>query len=504
MAYAQHITRALLLVALALVIVALRYHSIDEPLERDLTTYAYIAHYVSQGETLYDDLWDHKPPGIFWAFGAAEKIWGYSPLAVNALGSVVSIVALIFLYFLLRRLADETVALLGAVCWVLASNSVALQANQPNVELFLNALSIIGLWALTWTMGAADRPACLLFAGSCFALASAFKTVVAFPVAAIAVYMLLELRGVSPARRLRRVVYLAAPAAALWMGIFGYFYLQGRFQPFWEAVFVFNAYYSDSPLLNVVDFLASPSKLFNECLSEIWILVALSTAWFLGPRRESTILSRRFFVYLTVGLMAAVAAPGKGYAHYYQLLLPVLCTLSALMLSPPQPLPTDPAVPRGSLTAAAGVLATLVFLTYFQVRYLSWSPEQISAVKYNSEFVDARRVGIAVAGLTGPKDRIYVFGSETGIYYYSKRPSASGIIYLASLIDGPERFRRQKHQRLYSDVVTRRPAVFVHNHTCCRLSDSPFSEFLSVNYTEIRTIGRFSIYVPRQEAGEMQ
>src|SRR6266404_10002176 len=54
-----------------------RLHTYGEPLERDLTTYAVIAHEMLNGKTLYTDLWDHKPPAIYVTYAAAELIAGY-------------------------------------------------------------------------------------------------------------------------------------------------------------------------------------------------------------------------------------------------------------------------------------------------------------------------------------------------------------------------------------------------------------------------------------------
>ena len=46
----------------------------NEPLERDLTTYAVIAHEMLEGKALYSELWDHKPPAIHVTYAAAELI----------------------------------------------------------------------------------------------------------------------------------------------------------------------------------------------------------------------------------------------------------------------------------------------------------------------------------------------------------------------------------------------------------------------------------------------
>jgi len=131
------------------VMVFLRLHSLDEPLERDLTTYAYISHHILDVEKLYTELWDHKPPGIYAAYMMAELLWGYDPHAVVYLGIVSSLVSLLFFFGFLNQITDLKTAILGSAFWVFASNSISIHANQSNVETFMNVFTIMAWWSLT-------------------------------------------------------------------------------------------------------------------------------------------------------------------------------------------------------------------------------------------------------------------------------------------------------------------------------------------------------------------
>src|SRR5690349_11314852 len=68
---------AAVLGALAVLIVLARWHTYSEPLERDITTYAVIAHQILEGKLLYTELFDHKPPAVHTTYAAAELIAGY-------------------------------------------------------------------------------------------------------------------------------------------------------------------------------------------------------------------------------------------------------------------------------------------------------------------------------------------------------------------------------------------------------------------------------------------
>jgi hypothetical protein len=70
------------LIGLGALVFFLRLHTYGEPLERDLTTYAVIAHEMLQGKSHYSDLFDHKPPAIYVTYALGELIAGYGRDAI--------------------------------------------------------------------------------------------------------------------------------------------------------------------------------------------------------------------------------------------------------------------------------------------------------------------------------------------------------------------------------------------------------------------------------------
>ncbi|MBI5560991.1 MAG: glycosyltransferase family 39 protein, partial [Deltaproteobacteria bacterium] len=135
-----------LFIFIVMLTVFLRLHTIGEPLERDQTTYGYIAHRILAGEKLYTDLWDHKPPGIYWAYMLAESLWGYGQSGVVFIGIFFTLLSLVFLFLFLKDISGINTALVGSSFWALSSNAIFLQANEVNTELFLNTFAFISLW----------------------------------------------------------------------------------------------------------------------------------------------------------------------------------------------------------------------------------------------------------------------------------------------------------------------------------------------------------------------
>src|ERR1700690_1631960 len=70
-----HRSRAWLLVSMALVTLR-ALPNIRFPLERDSATYCLVAQGMLHGLRLYRDLWDNKPPGIFYIYVPIVKLFG--------------------------------------------------------------------------------------------------------------------------------------------------------------------------------------------------------------------------------------------------------------------------------------------------------------------------------------------------------------------------------------------------------------------------------------------
>jgi len=97
------------LVGLLLALPVLAY-----PLGRDQGTYANIAQTIRSGGLPYSDMWDIKPPMIYYLYAAIFSIFGATPPAVHALDLIFVPLTLIPLYGLTRRFAG-----VGAARWAM-------------------------------------------------------------------------------------------------------------------------------------------------------------------------------------------------------------------------------------------------------------------------------------------------------------------------------------------------------------------------------------------------
>jgi Dolichyl-phosphate-mannose-protein mannosyltransferase len=464
----RRLTAAALLVLGATIAVA-RLHTFDEPLERDITTYAVIGHELLAGRRLYSDLWDHKPPAIHLTFAAAEAVAGYGPREVYLLNVLAGLATMLGVWAAASACARSRAAgLLAAALWVVTSGDLALQANQPNTEVFLNACLI---WALALLVPARRGRAeawSTLAAGTLFALASLYKPVaVAVAVAAAAALVVMPRPGGAARRdRLTRVALLALPGAVAWLGLFGWFAASHRLGDVFDALVTFNRAYAGNLSGNAVAALAPTRLIPAEMRAVLPIpaaaLLALAWAWLArrhrtapsGPAQEPPAAGPLLAAY-AVGVAAAVALPGRFYPHYDQLWLPIFAVSAAWA--------TDRlrrALPKRGRPVAYALSAVLLgSLVLLQLPSYLLSPDEWSERKYGAVFVATRRAATAIDTLLTPGETFYEWGAETGLYFYTRRDPPTGVFFNFPLLGGP--LAGKLSLRVIRDLAAARPELVV-------------------------------------------
>jgi len=134
----------LILAGLSLVIAVMRLHTYNEPFERDITSHAVIAHEMLAGRQLYSDLWDSKPPAIFVTYAIADALVGYGPRSVYFLGVAAAVITLLGAYWAGSAYGGRAGGLWAAAFWAVICSDLRLWANQPNIEVGMNACLV---WA---------------------------------------------------------------------------------------------------------------------------------------------------------------------------------------------------------------------------------------------------------------------------------------------------------------------------------------------------------------------
>ena len=205
----------------------------------DSAIFQYAGKGILSGQLLYTDLYDHKPPAIFFlnalgfALGGGSRwgIWIVELLSLTVAGALCAL--------FLRRYFGRLPAALATAAFVL--NLTFFHQGGNLTEEYALPFEFAALLCLSlWNVGKHRRLQAILM-GAFAAGASTFKQ----PLGAIAVgigfYLLIRALEERNLRRLFSDALLAAVGfAGVWGGWFAYFSLRGILPQFWEAAFAYN------------------------------------------------------------------------------------------------------------------------------------------------------------------------------------------------------------------------------------------------------------------------
>jgi len=433
--------RGLGLAILVSVLALQRLHTWSEPPETDFATYWVAANELLHGKVLYAEVWDIKPPAVYWTYAIAAAVT-HDPFAARYVLWVVASVATLFgLYVLAARLTHSTTSGLVAGCfWVVIAGDCWLEANQPNTEVFINAATVWALAVLVGSKASQCRLRNAFLGGFLLGLAALFKTVVLAMVPLFALVLFacdwnttqLKAAGGHACSRVRWPAVFVCGAALVWLLTCAYFLAIGAFSDFWNTIHGWGWAYSKDLIGNLIVGL-TPERLLPQAAYHVLpvILTGFLGAVALIPKWRH-VPAWWIFAWL-VGAYIAYAAPGRFYRHYYQLALPIFCTLSAVAYASARRLSNlESKRRRLALLAVAFSLQVLLETPFYARPALEWS-----LAKYGDAFIREQAIGHTIGRWLLPHEFLYVWGTAPTVYEAAGRRPGSGIFFSIPLLWGP-------------------------------------------------------------------
>jgi 4-amino-4-deoxy-L-arabinose transferase-like glycosyltransferase len=495
------------------------------PFGRDQGVFAAAADVLSGGGVPYRDVWDVKPPGIFYLYWASFTLFGRSMLAPRLLDLIWMLATAGAVWHLGRRLLSAWAGGAGAfffLLWYVAGHSFW-NTTQPDGFACLPLVLAASAVAAT-----EDRPrSWTAFAcGTLVALAILLKfTLAAFLALPILAAILPQGHHVS--RRAVRAaacllgcgIVLAAVALAMWRA--------GALHDIIEVLFVWNAEYSRlrvpvpmaaDPVGQTLRFLAGGS---HPLLFPVGLLAVVGTIDLMA--RPASGRMRWFVPTWALLMMASVWVQGKYYTYHWLPVLPPLCLLAGHgMRAAGALLRRSASRPAAIALCAVAVLSVLTPLALAYWRSVGWPLRHLAGKVEREAFLDRydrygdfslgadREVAAFMQGSTLPSDHVFVWGFEPLIYFLADRPPASRFIYTVPLVTqwSPTEWRAE----LLRDLADRRPAIIVVTHgdrlpwmtgrlddSAAQLAEYPeLKTLLETSYVPDRRIEDFDIWVLRR------
>lgn len=427
---------------------------------RDSGVFLYIGWRLLHGDIPYRDVWDHKPPLIYFtdALGltfAPDSLWG-----VWVVQLIFITLTIFFLYKAVQENLGTFPAVFGAV--ILSSGLLAVIKQGNVTEEYALPFQAACFWLATRARKRDFplRDTFLIGLAGGFAFYYKQNTIGIW-----LVYGLLLLWQRSVNKNIRKLFWdlLVLVAGVLVLtGVFAlYFGIYHALFDFWEQAFLYNFVYIRKGdtlrdlitlLLKGFSYLSLGNVIYFAGAGWLAALVLAFTArraWFkeLNPLLFLAILDFPLEV-----LMIAIS--GRSILHYYLTPLPVMAILGAVLAY---------AVleglrkiwPTGSQSfKSVAQFGMLLFLALSQVQQARDYPAYMEELSYNwygeiLTFIDEN---------TGEDDRVLVLGAETTVNFLARRASPTRYVYQYPLqLLG----RRTMVEEFFREVLENQPALIV-------------------------------------------
>jgi len=449
----------LVVASLILLAAAVRIPLLNVPLERDEGEYAYIAWRLGHNELPYRDWVDQKPPAIFWVYRAALALPLDPIRAVHFAALLFAAASSCVLFFLALRFMNRFWALAAAALFTLLSADPFAQGTAANTELFMLLPLILSQIAFLKAADNRRNILSMLLCGALTGIAMAFKQV-----AAVNWFLLLALYPIfaGPEKRWRN-----AGTFAIWSlgGLFSiagiialYFWTRHGLSALIDNVFTHNLEYIGAMTWSDrLHFCSETLTRLARAQTLAWIFAAAGLiALIVAGKAKSFLFLAGWLITSAIG----VSASGYFFPHYFQQLLPPLAltgVFGAEWLSELRPWRSS-WIPR----ALFGLLLVVLPLKTLWPFWFSYTPaDAVRTIYPGNFFAEMPRFAARIVQVTSPEQRVFVFGAEPELLFYSHRVSATRYIFLFPLY-GPYRDAHEKQIAAADEIQRAAPAAAVY------------------------------------------
>ena len=440
----------------------IRYRLRDLPLERDEGEYAYSGQLLLEGIPPYKLAYNMKLPGIYAAYAAIMAIYGETPTGIHVGLLLVNAASVVLLYFLTSLLFGRLAGLVAGGSFALLSTSTSVMGFEAHATNFVVLPALAGI--LVAVVAAASGRMYLIFlSGICCGIAFLMKQHGIF----FALFCFLYLcrttweRDRAMLAITRRAVAFGAGAVLPYALTCLLLYRAGVFRTFWFWTVSYAGEYSKMGLRRGIHAFLENGRAVALPAALVWILagIGLSALWW-----SRDVSQHRFFTVSLFLLSFVSICPGAYFRpHYFVLLLPIAAMLAGIAVSSATKRLAES--PRRHV-AVVPILVFVIAFAHSLVRqrqdYFFLPPGSVFEATYpGSPFRAAEDVAEYVRQHSSPGARIAVIGSEPEIYFYAHRHSATGYIYMYSLI-GHQKFLAHMQEQMLREVRQSQPEYLVY------------------------------------------
>jgi 4-amino-4-deoxy-L-arabinose transferase-like glycosyltransferase len=444
-----------LFILACLTCIAIRIRLLNLPLERDEGEYAYAGQLMLHGIAPYKLAYNMKFPGTYAAYAMIISLFGQTTVGIH-LGLLLVNLATVGLVLLIGlRLVNLETGLAAATTYVVLAVNPAVMGLAAHATHFVVLFTIAGLLLLVGDTSSSSL-ASIFISGLLLGVAVLMKQPgIMFLI--LGFFWLLYRERKQPLPRLLFILAIFTFAAFLSLTIaIGAIWVAGTLRSCWFWCVQYARVYGTS--ISIKEgwdlFLSNVRVVIGECWP-IWLLSAAGLVIALAKPGKFRPL---FLVGLTIASALAVSMGLYFRPHYFVMLLPALSLFAGLAAA-------YAAATQQVITRVIALLVFAISVAFpiaMRAEYFFWmSPVDACRFRYGGNpFPEAIKVADFLRENSGPDEGLVVLGSEPEIYFYSRRQSATGFIYMYPLME-QQRFASQMQRQMIEEVETNRPGFVV-------------------------------------------
>lgn len=469
---------------------------------RDSGVFLYVGWRLLLGEVPYRDVWDHKPPLIYFVDALGIALTPDSLVGIWVVQIVFIFATFLVLYKALEHAFNSYAAIGGSV--LLASGLLTILSRGNVTEEY--ALLFQALCFLLIVNGAkTDFPTKLSFwVGIAGGLAFNFKQTTIGVLIAYGIF-LLALRLSQRKIPIRDFVALFAGWLLPSLLVVIYFASRGALVDFWEQAYQYNFLYigKHEGIRRLIPvFTKGFSYLQSGYMLHIAVLSWLAGCIYVWTLRRD--LFTKVHPLVTIALISLpievlmVLVSGRSILHYYLTPLPAMAILTGVSIyTLPQLFERLPQLQRFHAWTPALLLAVLILAQYEQVKYY---PDYVEGVSSNNRL----EVVEFVVNHTETDDKVLIIGAESLINFLSRREAPTRYVYQFPLaLTG----RRPMFEEYFNQILENDPVLIIDTRGAETITKNLYTplqkrseivrsgvEYLGLHYEKVAQFGEWAVY----------
>jgi len=446
----------------------------------------YFGRQITEGVIPYRDLWDHKPPLIYYIDAIGVLLANHSLWGIWCIEVIATITAALASFISLRKIFPVAPAFLGTASW-LTSLMLILKKGNLTTEYAIPLIFII-FWIFIDVYSGAKPWYKIFFIGVLGGLVFNLKQTtigVLLTIILVISYQLVTKKNSWPKHT---ILLISTGFILVNLIIVAYFAMNNALYDYIDNVYIYNFHYIQAsdhkfsiPLtLQLYGSVFAPSGLFITAVCG-YVVAFINGAKTLLKRNEIEKVSADSILLLILiwfpieVIFSSIS--GYGYIHYLQVSLPVMGLLVAYFID----FCLHPFQGKSSL-----LIFAILVISYLITYYYLW----LSHREYSSQLSYNAKVRI-IRSYTDKDDYVLLYGAESVVNFLTYTRSPSRFVYQYPLYM-PGYSSESMINEFLSDIIEKKPILIIDTKNV----STPFFSFHittnEINYKKAEIFRRYT------------